>query len=463
MTLNAVFISHAKPEDNEFVRWLGNRLTGHGYRVWAELFDSTGGSPFWSDIESVIRDKAVKVISVVSKNSVATDRRGFRSELALADARGRSLHDPRFIIPVRIDDLLTEEFPAQLSQLHYIDFVRNWGEGCVELISNLERLGVPKPAEVTDDLFNQWRSVSEKLPRVVERAPEPALTNLVKVVIPPTWVRVISYSGNHQTFPAALKKSDVPVSMFYQLIVTLSDVEHLQGRLPDHFKVKDHSSYTFDEFLSGTWKEATRPDKADARNMVTAMLRQNIERHLRSRGLIEYESAQQSAFFFPKDLLRNDKVFYDAAFGKRTWKGVVGRSKKMQVFWHLAMKVNVVVRDEIVVRFKPYICWSEDGRTAITDAKRTSVMRRQFCKNWWNPQWRALQEAFLAFLADEKPTIHIELGTSDYIALDRNLINVELARRMSDDLTVVDQSDEPEEQDDEDIEDEDMLEEDEDL
>src|SRR5205814_905544 len=124
-----------------------------GYRVWAELFDSTGGSPFWSDIESVIREQAVKVISVVSKNSVATDRRGFRNELALADARGRSLGDNQFVIPVRLDDISIEDFPAQLSQLHYVDFAKNWGEGCLELIETLEKLGVMKPLDARDSLF----------------------------------------------------------------------------------------------------------------------------------------------------------------------------------------------------------------------------------------------------------------------------------------------------------------------
>jgi len=33
----AVFISHATPEDNHFVRWLGAKLTAMGYEVWADV------------------------------------------------------------------------------------------------------------------------------------------------------------------------------------------------------------------------------------------------------------------------------------------------------------------------------------------------------------------------------------------------------------------------------------------
>jgi hypothetical protein len=48
---DVVFISHATPDDNEFVRWLGTRLTGYGYKVWADIFDLAGGTPFWGSIE----------------------------------------------------------------------------------------------------------------------------------------------------------------------------------------------------------------------------------------------------------------------------------------------------------------------------------------------------------------------------------------------------------------------------
>jgi len=32
-----LFISHATPEDNHFVRWLGAKLTAMGYEVWADV------------------------------------------------------------------------------------------------------------------------------------------------------------------------------------------------------------------------------------------------------------------------------------------------------------------------------------------------------------------------------------------------------------------------------------------
>jgi hypothetical protein len=54
-----VFISHATPEDNEFVKWLGARLIGLGYNVWADVFELKGGTPFWKNIEEAIRTRAL--------------------------------------------------------------------------------------------------------------------------------------------------------------------------------------------------------------------------------------------------------------------------------------------------------------------------------------------------------------------------------------------------------------------
>src|SRR5687768_8335100 len=37
----ALFISHANPEDNALVRWLGAKLTAMGYEVWADVMRPT--------------------------------------------------------------------------------------------------------------------------------------------------------------------------------------------------------------------------------------------------------------------------------------------------------------------------------------------------------------------------------------------------------------------------------------
>ncbi len=118
MTRDTVFISHATPQDNDFVRWLGARLTGHGYKVWADLFELKGGDPFWSTIEEALRHHARKMILVVSKSSVEPDRTGTLNELSVADSLKKQLKDPTFIIPVKVDATPFSEFPIQVHRLN---------------------------------------------------------------------------------------------------------------------------------------------------------------------------------------------------------------------------------------------------------------------------------------------------------------------------------------------------------
>jgi hypothetical protein len=200
--------------------------------------------------------------------------------------------------------------------------------------------------------------------------------------------------------------------------------------------LKRHSGHAFQTFIAGAGKDETRPLRQDARNMATAQLRRHVERYLESRGLLRFEAPGAPAYYFPVGLVPNGKINYRAMSGRMTWKAVQGRSERHRVFWHLAMKVNFVVGPPGIVRFKPYICFSEDGRKAIDDTKRTSSIRRQFCRNWWNTQWRQLQEAFYAFLAGDGTVISIPVSGTQFLELSAKPIELTAARRMPDDLMV---------------------------
>ena len=209
--------------------------------------------------------------------------------------------------------------------------------------------------------------------------------------------------------------------------------------------MKFRARVPFADFLEGTVTDPASPRRDEARKIATFLLRAHVERYLTSRGLRRYETSSGAAFYFPSGLLPGDKVPYLAASGRRTNKNVAGRSERNKVNWHLAMKVNVVIGPPSYVRFKPYVCFSEDGQTAISDPKRTSAIRRRFCRSWWNPQWRQLQEAFCAFLASENGEVTIDLAGPEKLVLSGELLELVAARTMPDDLKVAEEQDEPEE------------------
>lgn len=433
MIRDTVFICHATPDDNTFVRWLGARLSGHGYRVWADLFDLKGGTPFWVTIEEALRQRAIKVIFVVSRQSVDSARSGVRNELSVADALKKSLGDPEFIIPVRIDDVPFGDLPIQVHQLNAIDFSRDWGARLIELLDTLEAANVPRHQDDRLAEFEAWRNSFTSKAVFVEEAEERVLTNWLPFAMLPPSVSFYEYAGPEGVIRKALQGAELPHRPFHRLIISFLDLASLQASMPPSITLSLRAQVPLVDFLSGQAKGVTSPRAADARNIATHLLREHVEGHLVSSGLKRYETSSGAAYYFPKGLVTNDKVAYLAASGKVTRKNVVGRSERHKVFWHLAMKVNVTLGGMPFARFKPYICFSEDGVAAIADAKKTSAVRRRFCMNWWNKHWRQLQQAFCAFLAGDEETIPINLG-ADALVLEGSLLELTAARRMSDDL-----------------------------
>jgi len=442
MTRDTIFISHATPDDNDFVRWLGNRLVGHGYRVWADLFELKGGAPFWATIEDAIRTRAIKVVFVVSHKSVDPNRSGVRNELSVADTIKKQIKDPGFIIPVRIDDTGFGDFPIQIHQLNAIDFTQGWGAKLIELLKTLEDAGVRRAGDLNEE-FEIWRNVTADTATLVEAVPEKVLTNLIAVEELPNAISFHEFDGDKDKIAAAIRNTGVPFAPFNRLIISFAGAEAFQESLPPAFGLKVRAHVPFETFLAGGAKDVTAPAGNEARKIATSLLRQHVERHLAARGLKRFDTTKSVSFYFPSGLVPNDKISFVAASGRKTPKNVVGRSDKYKVNWHLAMKVNVVLGPPALIRLKPYICFSEDGQKALDDPKRTSRIRKSFCRNWWNPQWRQLQEAFCTFLADGKSSIEIGLDGPQKLVLAGWPMELTAARSMPDDLKIADEPEDP--------------------
>lgn len=178
MDRDTIFISHATPDDNEFVRWLGGELTARGYAVWADVFHLKGGTPFWTTIEDTLRKRAIKVIFVVSRGSIDPARGGVRNELSVADGLRKALKDPGFIVPVRIDDSPFDELPIQVHQLNTLDFSADWTVRLPDLLDTLEVAMVPRSGEAgappsiarSGAVVDDTRSTEPMLNAVYDRA-----------------------------------------------------------------------------------------------------------------------------------------------------------------------------------------------------------------------------------------------------------------------------------------------------
>jgi TIR domain len=130
----AIFISHATPEDNDFVRWLGSKLELAGYKVWHDLDRLKGGDYFWDKVEAAIRNESFRLVAVVSKKSI--HKQGVKSEWSLACTVERSI--PGFLIPARLDDVAFSDAPIEIHRKNIVDFASGWHKGLAQLVDTLE-------------------------------------------------------------------------------------------------------------------------------------------------------------------------------------------------------------------------------------------------------------------------------------------------------------------------------------
>ena len=77
----ALFISHASPEDNAFTIWLGAKLAAAGYEVWADILRLTGCDDWQRKLEDALRNRACKVLSLRTRNRSTSKGSGTRSRL----------------------------------------------------------------------------------------------------------------------------------------------------------------------------------------------------------------------------------------------------------------------------------------------------------------------------------------------------------------------------------------------
>ena len=170
---NAIFISHANPEDNNFVTWLGAKLTALGYEVWADVMRLHGGDDWQRKLEQALRNRARKVLLVANSRSV--DKQGVRNEIQIAHDVAKSIKDEDFIIPLRLSSY---EAPFLIAQAQYIDFAEGWARGFEELVGTLEEtFHVPRHGSQGGEI---WRSIQQIHAKSILTQSESLISNWLK-------------------------------------------------------------------------------------------------------------------------------------------------------------------------------------------------------------------------------------------------------------------------------------------
>lgn len=425
-----VFISHANPAQNDFARWLSAQLANAGYEVWSDVTKLIGGELFWDNIEDAIRNDAAKVLVAVSRD--ANTKQGVLDEVNLAVTVERKENIDQFVVPLRIDDIDFSDFRANVLRKIAIDFTDSWAEGLASVLKVLERDNVPKgtarPSEVA-------KLCTEKLdPSLKPReGTEMLISNWLTVESLPPEISIFDLGIEKSKVNEAMKATSLPWFPYFRLVGIFGTEADLRADLPAELAIKREYLVPLDAFLKGKPPELPGMEAREARNHTSSLMRQSWNRTMEARGMAKHEMANGVvAWFFTKGQIDDDKVYFVDHKGKRRSKKVVGRSEKRNVYWHLGYQAKAKMNDGGHIVLKPAIIFSEDGKTPLTSDARMHRLRRGFCRSWWNPQWRDLMLAFIAWLSKGNATIELDAGMAGSIALSAAPFSLEISVTFND-------------------------------
>lgn len=408
---DTLLLSHANPEDNEFTLWLALQLANEGYRVWCDLTKLLGGEVFWDNIEEVIKARAVKVLYVLSRTSNVKD--GPLKELHFAQGVAKREELKDFVIPLHIDDLPHGDITIEITRVNTVPFAKSWGAGLAKLLEKLEEDKVPKDPKFNRTAVNDWWRTQYSAEQGLRKETEEYLSNWFPITLP-THIYFHSLSRKRIGVLEVAPTLPYPAVQDGRFLITFAQAADFEGKLGPEMYVAGEG-----EPLEVAALLAER--KSEFGKRLFQILRTAWEQMLEERKLPVHELANKAkCFYFPKNRVPNDKVFFTGVDGERTYRAMVGYATRtnpttgvsVKRYWHYAVQARPLVRPTFAYIFKSHVLFTSDGTTIWESKKRLASARRSQCKSWWNDEWRDRTLAAATHLCEGTDKITVKLGSN---------------------------------------------------
>ena len=411
---DVIFIIKATPTDDEFTQWLGPKLEARGYRVFADILTLEPGDRWRRVISRILEHRAAKVLVLCSSKTLGDD--AVQDGIEHAREISHALNDPRFIIPLRLED------GSKISDLRDavpVDFVRGWGDGLATLVKTLQRQGVPRQdgAAVVDRHWEAFRK-RKAIPLVNE--PERLTSNWVSIAEMPD--DVCFYEGTGQIDEGRIKRRidslSYPAVAYGKGLFTFAGPQEIEQDFEGIARMHLQLSIPIQDFVQrGVASLAL--EKRDASSMMVRIVNDAWLRFCRERGMIEYTYSKSPGFHISPDQAANGERVPWGKQGtrrssmlrniarKHVWQFGVTALPAFWPFWHIKLKARVLFSEDI---------GTPSGR-AIDDPKKMHRLRRSICKGWRNKQWHGRLLAFLEILSGDSAYIRISLAPGRHMLL----------------------------------------------
>jgi hemin uptake protein HemP len=358
---SAIFISHANPEDNNFVLWLAAKLSALGYEVWADILKIRPGNDWERKLEHALRHKAQKMLLVGTASGVK--KQGVRNEIHIATEVAKAIGDDSFIIPLRLEQF---EAPFLVVQAQRIEFEKGWSQGLVELTEALKEYRVHK-ANTGTVIWNHIQQIhSTKL----SRSDEKLISNWLSFNKLPSTIWFHDYPPLSEGMLAS--GSTVPHARFKTGFIAFANKPEQHLALPSPSRSLKCPTT---QFLKEGWSSIGL-DWYAASNIFSDLTNQAIERDLVLKNLQRHLlSSKRSAWWGGIDHLPKERLGFK-------WKDVKGSrqiqgySDKRAMYWHLAPSFSVRVVPRPHVRVKSHLLFGPDGTSLLDDNDKMHTLRR---------------------------------------------------------------------------------------
>jgi TIR domain len=413
----SIFISHATPEDNGFIRWLGARLELAGFSVWHDLGRLKGGDYFWDKIEKAIREESFKFLAVVSKASV--NKPGVKDEWALAQTIEKSL--PGFVIPVRLDDYNFSQLPIGIHRKNVVDFASGWHKGLAQLIDTLVDANAPKIFEPDPLSARHWLAEMKEGAILRTNAKESLDSTWLSVMELPPALETARILGNARLIKLTDENRRTPWFEHEDQIVGFTKGTDLVSLMSKSVMLKAAGGIATDSFISsGGSLGAKTVTHQEARKRVANLVRQAWELAMEAKGFGIYEqSGGRKVFYVTPELTggRGEKVSFIDVDGRKRRKGLNGRSEKRKSNWSYAVGIVPAFDDPWRIELRSTIVFTGEDGKPMDSVARAHRLRMSFCRSWWNDRWRGFLRAFLALVAEGQQDIRLPVGSDRFVVL----------------------------------------------
>lgn len=383
--------------DEALASWIARKLKLHGYMVWCRSIDPVGGESINETTEVLLEQRAAICLSLLSQPAIADSDLSYRRAAAI---RIRKKKSQPFLVPVVAQPIYDETLDSNTRPLQKISFVDSWQTGLNQLIGILEAANCPTAEGGKHFALNSFFPDN-----IVMDKKETVISNIFQVLkIPETIQRFESITG----IPSSMKGAVSSRWAYRQVDPTTFLSFHSP---PD----EDANEYKLNKKGGAVWDSRADIDGIYVKNLVPELIKKSLVVACQKKGL--QFCTNLFLPYFPPDLLKNDRFYFEFFSGTKTFIKVFGERKFFRpgateyYRYHLSPIFYVSERSEGTYAVIVHVHIRLTDRNGKCLGGRKVISRRKhLCKDWFNDNWAKKVSGIMKFIGDDG---EIAMGDSE--------------------------------------------------